>query len=93
MDSENNSLSGYDNPFRKDNTQPAETPAPNEEPVAVATPPAQEGESLIGGSYNIKNQPQKTASQPSSGNAGAIVLAVFALLLGSLFCFYYLIHL
>ena len=84
MDSENNSLSGYDNPFRKeDNTQPAEMPAQNEEPVAVATPPTNEGESLIGGSYNIKNQPQKTASRPSSGNAGAIVLAVFALLLGS----------
>ena len=88
MDSENSSSVGYENPFRKDETQPSEpaqSAQPAEEPVASAAP-TPENKPLIGGDYNIKNQAPKTTTdynQKSNNNAGAVVLAVFALLLGA----------
>ena len=98
MDQENQPVSGNNSPFQ-DNASPAPKAAPVVEPSVEPTPvaeptpaptpapaPVVEQSPLIGGQYNVKNQ---TAKQPKparngSPNGGAVVLAVFALILGGL---------
>lgn len=92
MDQENQPVSGNDKPFQ-DNASPAPEVAPvaapsvESAPVAEPTPaPVVEPSPLIGGQYNVKNQPKKQPKPARSGspNGGAVILAVFALILGGL---------
>lgn len=76
MDSENNSTLGAPTAFE----------APKSEPVISAPKPDEKpAEPLIGGEYNVKNQPkQGNSPKPASGgNSGAIILALFAMLIGA----------
>ena len=98
MDQENQPVSGNNNPFQ-DNASPAPEAAPvvapSVEPTPVAEPtpaptpapaPVVEPSPLIGGQYNVKNQPEKQPKPARNGspNGGAVVLAAFALILGGL---------
>ena len=98
MDQENQPVSGNEKPFQ-DNASPAPEVAPvvapsvEPTPVVESTPaptptsaPVVEPSPLIGGQYNVKNQPEKQPKPARSGspNGGAVVLAVFALILGGL---------